>query len=98
MCMFAATNCSFDKKEHTQKVIEKEEKLLSSSKVNSEVNESEWRGWKKFEMNDFNGGKIPLRKKNIQIIPFICTNHEEKYDERGFEENRKIIQREKEFI
>lgn len=45
------------KKEHTQKVIEKEEKLLSSSKVNSEVNESEWRGWKKIEMNDFNGGK-----------------------------------------
>lgn len=57
MCMFAATNCSFDKKEHTQKVIEKEEKLLSSSKVNPDVNESEWRGWKKIEMNDFNGGK-----------------------------------------
>lgn len=98
MCMFAATNCSFDKKEHTQKVIEKEEKLLSSSKVNSEVNESEWRGWKKIRNERFQWGENTFEEKNIQIIPFICKNHEEKYDERGFEENRKIIQREKEFI
>lgn len=66
MCMFAATNCSFDKKEHTQKVIEKEEKLLSSSKVNSEVNESEWRGWKKIRNERFQWGENTFEeKKNL---------------------------------